>query len=252
MVKKVVDKGKTYKESVTPRNLEKYLGIPRFRRSEIERKNEVGVALGMAWTEFGGEILSFEVTKVHGKGNFTLTGQLGEIMQESAQAAFSYARGKMYQLNIALDLHKNFDIHIHVPEAATPKEGPSAGITIATAIISLVTDIPVNKKVIMSGELTLLGKVLPVGGIKEKLLAAHREGILEAILPLDNMCDLKDMPKKVKDVMKIHFVETMDEILKIALTKEIPGMGKKSMPPAPDVPENEEERGESQDPPVTH
>jgi len=252
MVKKIVDKGKTYKESVTPRNLEKYLGIPRFRRSEIERKNEVGVALGMAWTEFGGEILSFEVTKVHGKGNFTLTGQLGEIMQESAQAAFSYARGKMYQLTIARDLHKNFDIHIHVPEAATPKEGPSAGITIATAIISLVTDIPVNKRVIMSGELTLLGKVLPVGGIKEKLLAAHREGILEAILPLDNMCDLKDMPKKVKDVMKIHFVETMDEVLEIALTKEIPGMGKKSMPLDPDVPENEEEREESQDPPVTH
>ncbi len=252
MVKKVVDKGKAYRESITPRNLEKYLGIPRFKRSEIERKDEVGVALGLAWTEFGGEILSFEVTKVHGKGNFTLTGQLGEIMQESAQAAFSYVRGKMYQLNIARDLHKNVDVHIHVPEAATPKEGPSAGITIATAIISLLTDIPVNKKVTMSGELTLLGKVLPVGGIKEKLLAAHREGILEAILPLDNMCDLKDMPKKVKDVMKIHFVATMDEVLDIALTREIPGMEKKSIPRTPDVPEDEEEREESQEPPVAH
>jgi ATP-dependent Lon protease len=252
IVKKVVDKGKAYRESVTPRNLEKHLGIPRFKRSEIERKNEVGVALGMAWTEFGGEILSFEVTKVHGKGNFTLTGQMGEIMQESAQAAFSYVRGKMFQLNIARDLHKNFDIHIHVPEAATPKEGPSAGITIATAIISLVTEIPVNKKVTMSGELTLLGKVLPVGGIKEKLLAAHREGVMEAILPLDNMCDLKDMPKKIKDAMKIHFVETMEEVLKIALTKEMPGQGKKGVPQASDVPEDDEEREESQEPPVTH
>jgi ATP-dependent Lon protease len=149
-------------------------------------------------------------------------------------------------------LHKNYDIHIHVPEAATPKEGPSAGITIATAIISLLTDIPVNKKVIMSGELTLLGKVLPVGGIKEKLLAAHREGIFEAILPLDNMCDLKDMPKKVKDVMKIHFVETMDEVLKIALTKEIPDKGKKGLPQADEVSGDKEEREESQEPPVTH
>jgi len=252
VVKKVVDKGKTFKESVTPRNLEKYLGIPRFKRSEIERRDEVGVALGMAWTEFGGEILSFEVTRVHGKGNFTLTGQLGEIMQESAQAAFSYVRGKMYQLNIARDLHKNYDIHIHVPEAATPKEGPSAGITIATAIISLVTDIPVDKKVAMSGELTLLGKVLPVGGIKEKLLAAHRERIYEIILPLDNMCDLRDMPKKVMDAMKIHFVETMDEVLKIALTREIPDKGKNKVPLAAESTEDEEEREESQEPPVTH
>ncbi|MGB2908939.1 MAG: endopeptidase La [Candidatus Aminicenantaceae bacterium] len=252
VVKKVVDKGKTFRESVTPRNLEKYLGIPRFKRSEIERRDEVGVALGMAWTEFGGEILSFEVTKVHGKGNFTLTGQMGEIMQESAQAAFSYVRGKMYQLNIARDLHKNFDIHIHVPEAATPKEGPSAGITIATAIISLVTNIPVDKKVVISGELTLLGKVLPVGGIKEKLLAAHREGIFEAILPLDNMCDLRDMPKKVMDAMKIHFVETMDEVLKIALTMDIPDKGKKNVPLVAESTEDEEEREESQEPPVTH
>jgi ATP-dependent Lon protease len=206
----------------------------------------------MAWTEFGGEILSFEVTKVHGKGNFTLTGQLGEIMQESAQAAFSFVRGKMYQLNIALDLHKNFDIHIHVPEAATPKDGPSAGITLATAIISLLTDIPVNKTVVLSGELTLLGKVLPVGGIKEKLLAAHREGIFEAILPMDNMCDLKDMPKKVKDSMKIHFVETMDEVLKVALTKDLPIKGEKSLALASDISEGEEDQEEVPETPVAH
>ena len=250
IVKKVVDKGKAYRETVSPRNLENYLGIPRFKRSGIDKKDEIGVALGMAWTEFGGEILSFEVTRVHGKGNFTLTGQMGEIMQESAQAAFSYVRGKMYQLNIARDLHKNFDIHIHVPEAATPKEGPSAGITLATAIISLLTDIPVNKKVAMSGELTLLGKVLPVGGIKEKLLAAHREGIFEAILPLDNMRDLKDMPKKVKDVMKIHFVETMDEVLKIALTKAIPEKGKKDAPKTPEVTDKTQDAEDSQEPSI--
>ena len=234
IVKRVVEKGKTYSETVTPKNLEKHLGIPRFKRAEIEKKDEMGVALGMAWTEFGGELLSFEVTKVHGKGNFTLTGQLGEIMQESAQAAFSFVRGKMYEINIAKDLHKNFDIHVHVPEAATPKEGPSAGITLATAIISLLTDIPVSKKVAMSGELTLRGKVLPVGGIKEKLLAAHREGLREAILPLENMCDLKDMPKKIMSAMKIHFVETMDDVLKVALIRDIPGLDKKQIPVSPE------------------
>ncbi|MEW5902688.1 MAG: S16 family serine protease, partial [Acidobacteriota bacterium] len=183
LVKRVVQKGKEHSERVTPKNLEAYLGIPKFRRYGIDKKDEIGAAIGMAWTEFGGELLTFEATKVHGKGNFTLTGQLGEIMQESAQAAFSYVRGKIYELNIARDLHKNFDIHIHVPEGSTPKEGPSAGITIATSIISLLTESPVNRKVAMTGEITLRGKVLPVGGIKEKLLAAHREGIREALIP---------------------------------------------------------------------
>jgi len=228
VVKKVVSKGKSHVEKVNANNIEKYLGIPRFRRKEIDKKDEVGVAIGMAWTEFGGELLTFEVTKVYGKGNFMLTGHLGEIMQESAQAAFSYVKGKIYEFNIAKDLHKNYDIHIHVPEVAQPKEGPSAGITIATSIISLLTGIPVNKKVSMSGEITLKGKVLPVGGIKEKLLAAHRELIKEAILPFDNKPDLKDIPKKIKDDMKIHFVENMDEVLEIALTKELPMKAKKN------------------------
>ncbi len=222
LVKRVVQKGKDHSERVTPKNLETYLGIPKFRRSVIDKKDEIGETLGMAWTEFGGELLTFEATKVHGKGCFTLTGQLGEIMQESAQAAFSYVRGKIFELNIAKDLHKNFDIHIHVPEGATPKEGPSAGITIATSILSLLTEIPVNRTVAMTGEITLKGKVLPVGGIKEKLLAAHREGIREAILPLDNKADLKDLPKVIKQDIKIHLVENMDEVLKIALTGELP------------------------------
>ncbi|MGD9345968.1 MAG: endopeptidase La [Candidatus Aminicenantes bacterium] len=253
VVKKVVTKGNNYKERVTPRGLETFLGIPRFRRSEIDKVDEVGVAIGMAWTEFGGELLTFEVTKVHGKGNFTLTGQLGEIMQESAQTAFSYVRGKMYELDIAQELHKSFDIHVHVPEGATPKEGPSAGITLATAIISLLTEIPVTKKVALSGEITLKGKVLSVGGIKEKLLAAHRHGIREAVLPFDNKPDLKDLPKKVRDDMKIHFVENMDQVLEIALTeKYLEKIKKDQLQIASELPEGEKEGNGKQEPPVTH
>ncbi len=245
VVKKVVSKGKSHIEKVNTKNIEKFLGIPRFRRKEIDKKDEVGVAIGMAWTEFGGELLTFEVTKVHGKGNFTLTGHLGEIMQESAQAAFSYVKGKIFEYNIAKDLHKNYDIHIHVPEVAQPKEGPSAGITIATSIISLLTGIPVSKSVAMSGEITLKGKVLPVGGIKEKLLAAHRELIKEAILPFDNKPDLKDIPKNIKEDMKIHFVENMDEVLEIALTKGMPIKAKKEKIPVSSEPSENEEEGET-------
>ncbi len=245
VVKKVVSKGKSHEEKVNTKNIEKYLGIPRFRRKEIDKKDEIGVAVGMAWTEFGGELLTFEVTKVHGKGNFTLTGQLGEIMQESAQAAFSYVKGKIFEYNIARDLHKNYDIHIHVPEVAQPKEGPSAGITIATSIISLLADIPVRKKVAMSGEITLKGNVLPVGGIKEKLLAAHRELIKEAILPIDNKPDLKDLPKKIKDEMKIHFVENMNEVLEIALTEELSIKPEKDKSTVSSEPPEGEEKGET-------
>jgi ATP-dependent Lon protease len=253
LVKKVVQKGKDHRERVTPKNLETYLGIPRYRRSEIDKKDEIGAAIGMAWTEFGGELLTFESTKVHGKGNFTLTGQLGEIMQESAQAAFSYVRGKIYELNIVKDLHKNFDIHIHVPEGSTPKEGPSAGITIATSIISLLTEIPVNRRIAMSGEITLKGKVLPVGGIKEKLLAAHREGIREAIIPIDNKPDLKDVPKVIKQDLCIHLVETMDEVLKIVLTKDLPQKPpKEKMIVAQEVSQEGEEGKGPAEPPFPH
>jgi ATP-dependent Lon protease len=255
-VKRVVQKGRGHRERVTEKNLEDYLGIPKFRRQIIEKTDEVGVAIGMAWTEFGGELLTFEATKVHGKGGFTLTGQLGEIMQESAQAAFSYVRGKIFELNVAKDIHKNFDIHIHVPEGATPKEGPSAGITIAIAILSLLTDIPVSKKIAMSGEITLRGKVLPVGGIKEKLLAAFRDGIREAILPLDNRPDLKDLPKVIAQKMKIHLVEHMDEVFRIVLTKDLPHkpVRKKKKPSPPSaLPLKEGERvGEEEEPSLTH
>jgi len=255
IVKKVVSKGRDFKEKVTVRNLESFLGVAKFRRSEIDKEDEVGVAIGMAWTEFGGELLRFEATKVHGKGNFTLTGQLGEIMQESAQAAFSFVRAKVFELNIARDIHKNFDIHVHVPEGATPKEGPSAGITLAISILSLLTEIPVSKKVAMSGEITLKGKVLPVGGVKEKLLAAHREGIREVILPLDNRPDLKDLPKNITQDMKIHLVETMEEVLKIVLTKELTQRPKKKrVKPSvsPDLAKGGGESEASKEPPLTH
>jgi len=257
VVKKVVTKGKGYQEKVTVKNLESYLGVPKFRRSLIDKEDEIGVAIGMAWTEFGGELLTFEATKVHGKGNFTLTGQLGEVMQESAQAAFSFVRTKVFELNIARDVTKNFDIHIHVPEGATPKEGPSAGITLAITILSLLTEIPVSKKVAMSGEITLRGKVLPVGGIKEKLIAAHREGIREAILPLDNKPDLKDLPKNILKTMKIHLVESMEEVLKIVLTKELPPKSerkKKRKDAAPEELSSGTGEGSEtpKDPPLTH
>jgi ATP-dependent Lon protease len=232
VVKRVVLKGRDHHEKVSVKNLDAYLGVPKFRRSALDREDEVGVAIGMAWTEFGGELLTFEATKVHGKGGFVLTGQLGEVMQESAQTAFSYVRSKIFELNVAKDVTKDFDIHIHVPEGAIPKEGPSAGITIAIAILSLLTEIPVSKKLSMSGEITLRGKVLPVGGIKEKLLAAHREGIREAILPLDNRSDLKDLPKNIAQTMKIHLVETMDDVLKLVLTREMPDISKPVKPGA--------------------
>lgn len=250
IVKKVVTKGKGYSESITPKKVEKYLGIPRFRRASINQKNEIGAAVGMAWTEFGGELLTFEVTRCYGKGNFMLTGQLGEIMQESAQAAFSYVKAKLCDLNIAEDVHKNFDIHIHVPEGATPKEGPSAGITIATSIISLFLGIPVNRKVALSGEITLKGKVLPIGGIKEKLLAAHREGFREAILPAENKPDLKDLPKVIKDEMTLHLVENMDEVLEIALTRPISSHNKKfqDSPSSKEISDQKEKGKDPQEP----
>jgi len=263
VVKKVVTKGRETRERVSVKNIETFLGVPKFRRTAMDKEDEVGVAIGMAWTEFGGELLTFEATKVHGKGNFVITGQLGEVMQESAQAAFSYVRAKIFELNVAKDVTKDFDIHIHVPEGATPKEGPSAGITIAIAILSLLTEIPVSKKVAMSGEITLRGKILPVGGIKEKLLAAHREGIRVAILPYDNKPDLKDLPKNIGSDMTIHLVETMDEVFKIVLTKELPptmtaakktaGAAAPAAEPAPpESPAKGTGDGTAKEPPLTH
>src|SRR5881396_1645080 len=196
------------------------LGKAKFRSQQIHDHSEVGLATGLAWTEVGGEILATEATLMEGKGKLTLTGKLGDVMQESAQAAMSYVRSRAQKFGIPKDFYRRLDLHIHVPEGAIPKDGPSAGITMATSLVSALTQIPVRCDVAMTGEITLRGKVLPIGGVKEKLLAAHRAGIRTLILPKDNQKDLADIPANIKDEFTIHFVENMDEVLKVALTQE--------------------------------
>src|SRR5580658_2177413 len=215
-------------EKVTPATLEDLLGIPKFRDSQVHEKNEIGLVTGLAWTEMGGSILQTEVQVLDGKGKLTATGQLGDVMQESAQAALTYIRSRSHHLGLAKDFYKNVDIHIHVPEGAIPKDGPSAGITLATALASALAKIPVRRDIAMTGEITLRGKVLPIGGLKEKLLAAHRAGIFEAILPEDNRKDLADLPELLKSSMKLHFVEEMDQVLKIALESKLPELAEET------------------------
>ena len=222
VARKVVTDGATFSEDITGDKVTQYLGVPKYRPSVAEQKNEIGIATGLAWTEAGGEILVTEATLMNGKGVLTLTGKLGDVMQESAQAAMSYVRSRAEDFGLALDFNKRTDIHIHVPEGAIPKDGPSAGITIATAMISALTKVPIRKDVAMTGEITLRGKVLPIGGIKEKLLAAHRAGVGTIIVPKDNEKDLADVPKNVLDQLKIYMVEGMDEVLAQALTGPIP------------------------------
>ncbi|HXS11730.1 MAG TPA: endopeptidase La [Acidobacteriaceae bacterium] len=209
-------------EQVTQATLEDLLGIPKFRDSQVHEKNEIGLVTGLAWTEMGGSILQTEVQVLDGKGKLTATGQLGDVMQESAQAALTYIRSRSHHLGLPRDFYRNIDVHIHVPEGAIPKDGPSAGITLATALASALTKIEVRRDVAMTGEITLRGKVLPIGGLKEKLLAAHRAGIFEAILPADNKRDLADLPDLIKNSMKLNWVETMDEVLEIALAAKLP------------------------------
>jgi ATP-dependent Lon protease len=209
------------KVEVNPETVGGFLGPTKFRDLQADKKSEVGVATGLAWTEMGGQILSTEATIMEGKGRLTTTGKLGDVMQESAQAAMSYVRSRAQSLGLPRDFYRNLDIHVHVPEGAIPKDGPSAGITIATTICSALTKIPVRGDLAMTGEITLRGKVLPIGGLKEKLLAAHRHGILEVILPKENEKDLPDIPENIRKEMRLHFVESMDEVLKIALVREI-------------------------------
>ncbi len=201
-----------------------FLGVAKFRDSQVNEKSEVGLVTGLAWTEMGGSILSTEVQVLDGKGKLTLTGQLGDVMQESAQAALSYIRSRSHHLGLPKDFYRNVDIHIHVPEGAIPKDGPSAGITLATGLASALTKIAVRRDLAMTGEVTLRGKVLPIGGLKEKLLAAHRAGIFEAILPRENEKDLAELPENLKSAMKLHFVDQMDEVLKIALEAPLPDL----------------------------
>ncbi|WP_263352779.1 endopeptidase La [Acidicapsa acidisoli] len=217
VARRVVKNGLKHKEEISAANISEFLGVARFRDSEVHDSPEVGLVTGLAWTEVGGSILTTEVQVLDGKGKLTITGQLGDVMQESAQAALSYIRGKSNALGLPRDFYRNLDIHLHVPEGAIPKDGPSAGITIGTALASALAKIPVRRDIAMTGEITLRGKVLPIGGLKEKLLAAQRAGVFEVILPKANEKDIPDLPEALKSAMKLHFVDQMDEVLKIAL-----------------------------------
>jgi len=232
--RKVVTRAKKEKKKkivVKPDTLSELLGVPKYRDLGTEKKNQIGSAVGLAWTEVGGQLLTIEATLLDGKGKLTLTGKLGDVMQESAQAAMSYVRSRSQALGLPKDFYRHLDVHIHIPEGAIPKDGPSAGITLTTTLVSALTRVPVRGDVAMTGEVTLRGKVLPIGGLKEKLLAAHRHGIHEAIMPKDNEKDLPDLPELIKKDMKLHFVDHMDEVLMIALERPLDGIAKPSAPP---------------------
>ena len=217
VVKELMLHAKGKKISISPRNLEKYLGVKRFRYGRAEENDQVGQVTGLAWTEVGGELLTIESTMVTGKGKMIHTGQLGEVMQESIHAAMTVVRSRSASLGIEADFYQKYDIHIHVPEGATPKDGPSAGVGMCTALVSALTDIPVRADVAMTGEITLRGEVLPIGGLKEKLLAAHRGGISIVLIPEENRKDLAEIPRNVKDKLDIRPVRWIDEVLQVAL-----------------------------------
>ncbi len=230
-VAREITEGKTKSKTVITKSLSKYLGPEKYQPWTKEKKNEVGVATGLAWTQVGGEVLSVEATIMPGKGNLILTGQLGDVMKESAQAALSYARSKVVDFGLRENFFKGSDIHIHVPSGAIPKDGPSAGITITTALVSLLSKVAIRKEVAMTGEVTLRGKVLEIGGMKEKVLAAHRAGLRTIILPSRNKKDIEEIPVKTKKDLKLIFVDTMDEVLKDALTHSPPKQTRKTPPP---------------------
>ena len=244
VVKELLLEGSEGKVSVTPRNLEKYLGVKRFRYGRAEEHDQIGQVTGLAWTEVGGELLSIESTIVPGKGRLIHTGQLGDVMQESIQAATTVVRSRAAALGIEEDFYQKYDIHVHVPEGATPKDGPSAGVGMCTTLVSALTRIPVRSDVAMTGEITLRGEVLPIGGLKEKLLAAHRGGITTVLIPEENRKDLAEIPKNVKDKLDIRPVKWIDEVLEVALQH----------PPVPLTSESEAkpeaEKAESKDKPA--
>jgi ATP-dependent Lon protease len=244
VARRVVKEGPAYSITITAANVKDFLGVPKYRDTLAHEKSEVGLVTGLAWTEVGGSILSTEVSIVDGKGKLTITGQLGDVMQESAQAAMSYVRSRAARLGLSREFYRSLDVHIHVPEGAIPKDGPSAGITMATALASALSKIPVRRDVAMTGEITLRGKVLPIGGLKEKLLAAHRAGIFEVILPKDNEKDLAEVPENLRNELKLHFADTMDDVLAIALERPLP---ESSEPVSQSLP-----AGPPGDQPITH
>jgi ATP-dependent Lon protease len=221
IARKIVAKEAPLLEVKTIKDVEQYLDMPQYRKQKSEKINQVGLAMGMAWTEMGGDILPAECTTMSGKGKLNLTGMLGEVMQESAQAALSYIRSRASQLGLNPDFYKRIDIHVHMPEGAIPKDGPSAGITMAVSMISALTKKRVHSDIAMTGEITLRGKVLPVGGIKEKVLGAHRSEIYTIILPKDNEKDLKEIPEEVRKDITIHFVEDLEEVLHYAMAEPL-------------------------------
>ncbi|HVI74878.1 MAG TPA: endopeptidase La, partial [Anaeromyxobacteraceae bacterium] len=222
IAKDVLKSGREKKYLVGPKAVQRFLGPPRFRYGTAEAEDQIGLTTGLAWTELGGELLTIEATVMPGKGKLMITGKLGEVMQESAQAAMSYVRSRAEVLGLDKRFIENMDIHVHVPEGAIPKDGPSAGITMATTLVSALCRLPVRKDVAMTGEITLRGRVLPIGGLKEKVLAAHRGGIKKVLIPKENAKDIREIPKKVRDCLDIVVVEHTDEVLREALRLEDP------------------------------
>jgi ATP-dependent Lon protease len=225
-ITKKIALGETYPQIISVSEIKELLGVEKFQYQNRERKDEIGMATGLAWTETGGELLFTEATLMTGKGRLTLTGKLGKVMQESARAALSYIRSRTDDLGVSGDFYQNFDFHVHIPEGAISKDGPSAGITMATALISALTRNPVKRNVAMTGEITLRGKVLPIGGVKEKILAAHRAGVSTIILPRRNEKDLSEIPAKIRKDLQVKLVDSMDEVLPIALNRPIIGRRK--------------------------
>ena len=226
IVKKILLNKKTTSVDVTDSNLEEYLGVKRFDFGKADSKNQIGQVTGLAWTEVGGELLTVEATSVVGKGKLTYTGSLGDVMKESIQTAMTVVRGKAEQWRINEDFHEKRDIHVHVPEGATPKDGPSAGAAMCTVLISTLTGIPVRAEVAMTGEITLRGEILPIGGLKEKLLAARRGGIKTVLIPWENKRDLKEIPNNIKDPLEIIPVKWIDDVLDLALQENIKGFSR--------------------------
>ena len=220
VAKELVESSSKRKIIIATKSIPKYLGVPKFRHGETEGKNDIGLTIGLAWTEVGGELLSIEASIMEGTGKMVMTGKLGDVMQESVQAALTYIRARAEQFGLPKDFYKEIDIHVHVPEGAIPKDGPSAGIAMTTAIASALMKKKVRSDLAMTGEITLRGRVLPIGGLKEKILAAHRGNIKTVIIPKDNEKDIAEVPKNVQSALEIVYVEHIDEVLERAFVKD--------------------------------